>query len=157
MKNQTTFNRAPKDSDHPYNKLSAKLYKLPLNELNIMQFILCNNDDWIVNRREIYQRLHNLGMSDIRFRKAWMSLQKKHYLICKRFRGGVHWFINEDPYNDVEAKQELTIIIPMEKDIHNQPLKHIDIDLSYMSIPDEELNERQKMIKNANFKHYGKN
>jgi hypothetical protein len=105
MKNKTNYYLTPKDDDHPYNMYDAKLWNLPDTELLIMLRILSNKtkkvyeDDilWVVNRIEIQERLKERGTGERVFRKSWMELEKKHYIVKKRFKGGVEWTIYEDP------------------------------------------------------------
>jgi hypothetical protein len=151
MKNKTTYFKTPKDSDHPFNRYDSKLWNLQNDELLIMLCILSNKTEplfdgdtiWILNRVEIEKRLKKGGMSQIKFRTAWMNLEKKHYLDMKRNVGCVEWTVKEDPAMDgtTQNKQIRVNTIPKQK-----------VPEERIPIPYANLNQREKMLYNDNIK-----
>lgn len=97
---KTVYNRSPRDNENTYTIFNSKILYLPADEQLIMIHILSNNDQWVLNRIEIQERLRKCGFGKRRFGKAWMNLEKKKYLLKKRFQSGVEWTVNENPHNE---------------------------------------------------------
>ena len=98
MKNNAYIHRAPKDANHPYTIISAKI----INDLDgyervIMLELLTNPDSYIIYKDAIRKRL---GFPHKKFSDAWARLVSKGYIRMKRFFGGVEWIIHEDPYTN---------------------------------------------------------
>jgi hypothetical protein len=92
--NRTTFVRCPKDEDHPFNRVPAKLYDLDVYQFAIMAHILSNKDGWNIVKSEIQNRL---GCPERKFFKAWQDLEALGYIKLKRMWGSYHYTIYEDP------------------------------------------------------------
>jgi hypothetical protein len=93
-RNSTTVNKCPRDEDHPYNMLSAKLFGLNGYQLPIMAQILSNKEGWIVVKSDIRKKL---GFPRDKFDDAWKSLKDLGYINIKRIQGGYKYTIYEDP------------------------------------------------------------
>lgn len=92
--NRTTFVRCPKDAQHPFNRVPAKLYKLDGYQLAIMAQILSNNDNWNLVKYEIEKRM---GFPERKFLTAWRELEKLGYIQMKKMWGSYLYTIYEDP------------------------------------------------------------
>jgi hypothetical protein len=92
--NTTTFNRCPKDEQHPFYRLPAELLKLNGYQLAIMVQILSNKDDWNIVKYEIGKRL---GFPERKFLKAWKELVSLGYIRIERMWGSYNYTIYEDP------------------------------------------------------------
>lgn len=105
MENTTNYFRSQKDPEHLYEKFDTNLWNLTTDEMLIILRIFHHKTEpefegdkiWIVNRIEIQKSLMQRGMPKDKFCKAWMSLQKKKYIVKRRFKGGVEWTIYEAP------------------------------------------------------------
>jgi hypothetical protein len=93
-KNRTTFVRCPKDEDHPFNRVPAKLYALDGYQFAIITQILANKDGWNIVKSEIQKRL---GFPERKFLKAWKDLETLGYIKLKRMWGSYDYTIYEDP------------------------------------------------------------
>ena len=94
MKNKSNIVRSLKDENNLYNKFSAELNKLPLIESAIMYRILSNNDDWIINKKQIQK---NSGVGRDLFNKCWKNLIQLGYIYSTRIQGGCNYIIFENP------------------------------------------------------------
>jgi hypothetical protein len=92
--NKTTFIRCPKDEQHPFNILPARLYTLNGYQFAIMAQILSNKDDWNLVKYEIRKRL---GFPERKFLKAWKELETMGYIQNTRKWGYYQYTIYEDP------------------------------------------------------------
>ncbi len=92
-RNRTTFQRCPKDGQHPFFRLPATLLKLDGYQLAIMVQILSNNDEWNLVQAEIRDRL---GFPREKFRSAWKSLIDLGYIQVRRIQGGYDYTVYED-------------------------------------------------------------
>jgi hypothetical protein len=91
--NTTTFNRCPKDEQHPFCRIPSKLLDLDGYKLAIMTQILSNKDDWNIVKYEIAERL---GFPERKFLKAWRDLVKLGYIQITRKWGCYHYTIYDD-------------------------------------------------------------
>jgi hypothetical protein len=91
--NSTTFKRCPKDEQHPFNRIPAKLFNLNGYQFAIMAHILSNNDDWNIVKYEIGKRV---GFPERKFLKAWRELETLGYIQIKRMWGSYHYTVYED-------------------------------------------------------------
>ena len=91
--NTTTFNRCPKDEQHPFCKIPANLFELDGYKLAIMAQILSNKDGWNIVKYEIGKRL---GFPERKFLKAWRELEKLGYIQITRKWGCYHYTIFEN-------------------------------------------------------------
>jgi hypothetical protein len=92
--NKTTFIRCPKDENHPFTRVSAKLFELDGYQLAIMAQILSNNDDWNLVKNEIGKRMR---FPERKFLKAWKELVRLGYIRIERMWGSYNYTIYEDP------------------------------------------------------------
>ena len=92
--NTTTFNRCPKDEQHPFCRIPAKLFELDGYKLAIMAQILSNKDDWNIVKAEISRRVR---FPREKFNTAWKALIELGYIEVKRIQGGYDYTIYEDP------------------------------------------------------------
>jgi len=92
--NSTTFIRCPKDEQHPFNRVPAKLYSLNGYHLAIMAQILSNKEGWNLVKYEIGKRL---GFPERKFLKAWKELEDMGYIQITKKWGSYHYTIYEDP------------------------------------------------------------
>jgi hypothetical protein len=91
--NRTTFERCPKDEQHPFCRIPVELLKLNGYQLAIMAQILSNKDDWNLVKYEISKRV---GFPREKFRTAWESLKVLGYIKVKRIQGSYAYTICED-------------------------------------------------------------
>jgi hypothetical protein len=91
--NTTTFNRCPKDEQHPFCRIPANLFELDGYKLAIMAQILSNKDGWNIVKYEICRRL---GFPERKFLKAWRELEKLGYIQITRKWGCYHYTIFEN-------------------------------------------------------------
>jgi len=91
--NRTTFERCPKDEQHPFCRIPVELLKLNGYQLAIMVQILSNKDDWNLVKYEIGKRV---GFPREKFRTAWESLKELGYIKVNRIQGGYDYTICED-------------------------------------------------------------
>jgi hypothetical protein len=92
--NTTTFNRCPKDEQHPFCRIPAKLLELDGYKLAIMAQILSNKDGWNIVKAEISSRVR---FPREKFNTAWKALIELGYIEVKRIQGGYDYTIYEDP------------------------------------------------------------
>lgn len=93
--NSTTFNRCPKDTEHPFVRVPAKWFTtLDIYQFAIMAHIISNKDGWNLVKKEIMRRV---GYSEWRFKKAWSDLQQMGYIQIIPKYGSYHYNIFEDP------------------------------------------------------------
>lgn len=92
-KNRTTFVRCPKDEDHPFHRIPAKLCELDGYQLAIMVQIIANKDGWNIVKSEIARRL---VFPRQKFNDAWKELLKSGHIIRTRIQGGYDYTIFED-------------------------------------------------------------
>ena len=93
-RNRTIFVRCPKDRQHPFNRLPAKLNSLNGYQLAIMVQILSNKNSWSLVKEEIGKRL---GFPRNKFNSAWRSLEDQGYIKKTQIQGGWEYTIIEDP------------------------------------------------------------
>jgi hypothetical protein len=91
--NRTTFERCPKNEQHPFCRIPVELLKLNGYQLAIMVQILSNKDDWNLVKSEIGKRV---GFPREKFRTAWESLKELGYIKVNRIQGGYDYTICED-------------------------------------------------------------
>lgn len=63
----------------------------------IMITCISNNDEWVINRNEIKDRV---GFEEFKFRKGWDELKKYRYIEIVRRKRSCHYMINETPNYD---------------------------------------------------------
>jgi hypothetical protein len=93
-RNTTTFSRCPKDFDHPFTRMPAKLFNLDGYQLAIMGFLISNRDDWKIVKSVIANRAK---FPRNKFDAAWKSLEDLGYINKRRIQGGWDYTIIEDP------------------------------------------------------------
>jgi hypothetical protein len=93
INNRTTFVRCPKNAEHPFTRVPAKLFSLNGYQLAIMVHILSNKDGWNLVKYEIGKRL---GFPRNKFNGAWKSLEDLGYIKKTRIQGGWNYTIIED-------------------------------------------------------------
>ena len=86
--------RCPKDEQHPFNRVPAKLYSLNGYQFAIMAQILSNKEGWNLVKYEIGKRLE---FPERKFLQAWKELETLGYIQVKRMWGCYHYTIYEDP------------------------------------------------------------
>ena len=91
--NTTTFNRCPKDEQHPFCRIPANLFELDGYKLAIMAQILSNRDGWNIVKYEIGKRM---GFPERKFLKAWRELENLGYIQITRRWGCYHYTIFEN-------------------------------------------------------------
>jgi len=105
-KNTSKIIKAPYNKDHPYTVVSNNwndYTKLNGFERAIMLELMSNSDSFIINKDVVRERL---GFPKQKFLDAWASLEKKYYISCDRFFGGVKWVINETV--NIKTAQKVT-------------------------------------------------
>jgi hypothetical protein len=93
INNRTTFVRCPKNAEHPFTRVPAKLFSLNGYQLAIMVHILSNKDGWNLVKYEIGKRL---AFPRNKFDGAWKSLEDLGYIKKTRVQGGWNYTIIED-------------------------------------------------------------
>jgi hypothetical protein len=93
LNNRTTFIRCPKNTEHPFTRVPAKLFSLNGYQLAIMTHILSNKDGWNLVKYEIGKRL---AFPRNKFNGAWKSLEDLGYIKKTRVQGGWDYTIIED-------------------------------------------------------------
>jgi hypothetical protein len=94
QRNSTTFKRCPKDDQHPFTRIPARLFNLDGYQFAIMAQIISNNDNWNIVKSEIAKRV---GFPERKFLKAWKELETLGYIQMKRMWGCYQYTIYEDP------------------------------------------------------------
>lgn len=95
MKNTTVYNRAAKDSQNTYTKISSFLInddRLSAAELGILIKILKNNDNYVFNKNYV-QKQSKIGRDQ--FNKCIQHLKELGYLASKKIQSGCAWTVNE--------------------------------------------------------------
>jgi len=113
FRNESSYIRAKKDADHPYNMVPAYFNDHNLYdgyERAILSELSSNRDDFIIVKSVIRKRL---GFGRKHFETAWKSLEDKRHIFTDRIQGG--W-----------------------KHVYSEIGKYGEEDLSYHNMKDEE-------------------
>jgi hypothetical protein len=148
MKNKTTFNREPHNSENTYTVISNKLVnddRLTATAKGIMLMILSNSDNYVLNISYI-QKISGVG--EVHFQTNINKLKELGYLIKSRIQGGYHWIINESP-RPVDSHEVDLHSEDSQDDNSQNEIKGVLINTN-KEISNNEINTNEEINKNGN-------